>query len=144
MNWLRWCLNGCKVSLPKPGSCATVSALRVSAYRPPSKRQALMGTIGTNGPYLFVAFQNRPQRASLRCLPGVGILRQVWLQQYLLGYRDDSTSYLRLRTTEEQPPAELCIHSPYDVEARYRAKHSLEWGATRPTSPNPVMRTVCI
>ena len=49
-------------------------------------------------------------------------LRQVWLQQY---YAQDT--HLRWRTGEELPPGELLIQSPYDVEARYSNKRSIQW-----------------
>jgi hypothetical protein len=34
---------------------------------------------------------------------------------------------LRWRTTDEQPPAELLIQSPYDLEARYSQKRDTQW-----------------
>ena len=55
-------------------------------------------------------------------MPAVKILRQVWTEQYV-----EHDGRLRWRTAEEMPaPAEL-IASPYDAEARYSTKRSMEW-----------------
>src|SRR5204863_3548890 len=64
--------------------------------------------------------------ATLRRLPAVEVLRQIWVQHY---YRCTvpGLEVLRWRSTDEQPPAALLIQSPYDVEARYSQKRETQW-----------------
>jgi transposase len=93
----------------------------------PATRQELIETIGVDGIVLLNAVRLATHSESLRELPGVEILRQVWLQQYYTEIDEDGTIHSRLRTNEEQPPGELRIHSPYDPEARYSAKRTTEW-----------------
>ena len=50
------------------------------------------------------------------------ILRQVWVQQYYL--QDDELFW---RKTDNMPPTERVIHSPYDPQARYSQKRQTDW-----------------
>lgn len=93
----------------------------------PAVRQQFLETIGADGVQLLTAIQASSARETLSPLPGVEILRQVWIQQYDSERREDGTLSIRLRTEAEQPPGEQRIHSPYDVEARYSAKRTTEW-----------------
>jgi transposase len=91
-----------------------------------SKRDALALQIGADG-YALLDGLGRDERAqSLRDLPAVEILRQIWVQHY---YRCTvpGMETLRWRSTDEQPPAALLIQSPYDVEARYSQKRETQW-----------------
>src|SRR5262249_44960384 len=91
-----------------------------------SKRDALALQIGADG-YALLDGLGRDERAqSLRRLPAVEILRQIWVQHY---YRCTvpRLATLRGRSTDEQPPAALLILSPYDVDARYSQKRETQW-----------------
>jgi transposase len=91
-----------------------------------SKRDALALQIGADG-YALLDGLGRDERAqSLRDLPAVEVLRQIWVQHY---YRCTvpGLATLRWRSTDEQPPATLLIQSPYDVEARYSQKRETQW-----------------
>jgi transposase len=103
--------------------------MRITEYRLPeadAERQALIQTIGQDGYRLLAAIYQGASPATLRELPAVQTLRQVWVQQY---YRcdDPSAPVLRWRTRDEQPPSAQIISSPYDVEARYKTKRDTTW-----------------
>ena len=107
-------------------------AQRMEALRLPKKpeeREKLALEIGQDGFFLMEALWGPNCNPELRKLPGVEILRRVWIQQYWLEYSggDDGHMELRMRTDENQPPGQQRIHSPYDVEARYSAKNSTQW-----------------
>jgi len=105
-------------------------AQRFDSIRLPKElaaRQKLIDTLATDGIVLLTAVRKAPNNEMLRRLPGVEILRQVWLQQLYTEISDDGSVHCRLRTDEEQPPGELRIHSPYDLDARYSTKRTTEW-----------------
>jgi transposase len=91
-----------------------------------SKREALARQTGRDGYQLLEWVQAADTSPSLRDLPALEALRQIWLQQYyrctVPGLED-----LRWRTGEEQPPAAVRITSPYDLEARYCSKRDTHW-----------------
>ena len=94
-----------------------------------SERERLLETIGADGLQLLamVSAPETPEHDRLRQLPGVQMLRRVWVQRYSTDNREDGTSQLRLRTDDNQPPGERRIHSPYDEDARYSAKRTTAW-----------------
>ena len=98
---------------------------RVENYHLPktdAARKALATVIGTDGRTLLNAIEAATEHRWLREIPAVQILRQVWAEQYI-----DVDDTLVWRDVQEMPsPAEL-IASPYDVEARYSTKRSVEW-----------------
>ena len=105
---------------------------RIDAIRLPKKteeREALILTIGADGFFLMNALLNEPERGALWKLPGVEILRRVWLQQYWIEYSgdDDDPDAIHIRKDDNQPAGDQRIHSPYDNDARYSAKRSTEW-----------------
>jgi transposase len=92
------------------------------------KREALIEAIGSDGIDLLLSLLQNPEKKQLWKLPGVDILRQMWLQQYWLEYPPGEESYqIHLRADNNQPPGDKRIHSPYDVECRYCTKNSTEW-----------------
>jgi transposase len=102
---------------------------RITEYRLPeadAERQALVQTIGQDGYRLLAAIYHDASPATLREVPAVQTLRQVWVQQY---YRcdDPAAPQLRWRTRDEQPPSAQIISSPYDPEARYKTKRDTTW-----------------
>lgn len=107
-------------------------AQRIEHLRLPKKteeREKLSKEIGKDGFFLMNALREAPDKQEHWRLPGVEILRRVWVQQYWIEYIDDPDDpfNIHLRSDDNQPPGEKRIHSPYDVEARYSAKRSTEW-----------------
>ena len=92
------------------------------------KREALIKTIGSDGIYLMFTLLDTPEKKKLWELPGVEILRRIWLQQYWIEPPEEDDQYqVHLRADDNQPPGDKRIHSPYDVESRYCTKRSTEW-----------------
>ena len=91
-----------------------------------SKREALAHQIGVDGYQLLDSVWAAESAPSLRDLPALEALRQIWLQQY---YRCTvpGLEALRWRTTDEEPPAALRMTSPYDLESRYSTKRATQW-----------------
>lgn len=98
----------------------------ISDFRLPQKvaeRDALAVQIGWDGLQLLEkVYLDSTTPLEIRALPSVEILRQVWLQQYVL-----IEDVLRPRQREEMPAAAQLIQSPFDIEARYSTKRSREW-----------------
>src|SRR5690606_13615224 len=95
-------------------------------FRLPQKkaeREALVAEIGWDGITLLEKiYFGLDTPVEVRHLEAVEILRQIWLQQFVL--MDDQ---LRQRTREEMPPAARIIQSPFDVDARYSHKRGRDW-----------------
>lgn len=107
-------------------------AQRMEAMRLPKKpaeREQLVLEIGRDGFFLMNALLEAADKDELWELPGVEILRQVWLQQYWMEYTDDDPENfeLHIRKSDHQPAGKQRINSPYDIEARYSAKRSTKW-----------------
>jgi transposase len=98
---------------------------RVENYDLPKSeaaRRQLAAVIGTDSQLLLEAIDAAVEQQWLQQVPAVQVLRQVWTEQYIT---DAGT--LRWREVKEIPtPAEM-ISSPYDAEARYSSKRSVEW-----------------
>lgn len=98
----------------------------LTEFRLPQKkaeREALVVQIGWDGIHLLEQVYFDPATPQdVRQLEAVEILRQIWLQQYVLV--EDT---LRQRSREEMPPAARLIQSPFDPDARYSSKRELEW-----------------
>jgi transposase len=85
-------------------------------------RQELAAAIGADGRRLLDAIEAASERRWLQDIPAVQTLQQVWAEQYI-----DVSGTLVWRDVKDMPsPAEL-IASPYDIEARYSTKRSVEW-----------------
>jgi transposase len=85
-------------------------------------RAALALTIGHDGWRLLAAIDHPDAPPWLREVPAVAILRRVWIQNYLW----DGTQ-LQWREADNIPPAARFISSPYDSEAHYARKHTMQW-----------------
>jgi transposase len=98
---------------------------RVENYALPkieAARQELATVIGTDGQLLLDALDATTEHRWLQEIPAVHTLRQVWAEQYV-----NVEGALTWREVKAMPsPAEL-IASPYDPEARYSTKRSVEW-----------------
>lgn len=100
---------------------------RVENYRLPkldSEREALGNLIGTDGLALLEAIHAPTSPLWLRQIPAVETLRQVWVQQF---YAPGEENCVQWRPPKDMPPSTLAIHSPYDVEAHYSSKRSVDW-----------------
>lgn len=87
-------------------------------------RLALAATIGADGFELLTALYAPNAPAALRELAAVQALRQMWIQQY---YAPEARRPVRWREEADSPPPPQRIHSPYDLEARYSSKGSINW-----------------
>lgn len=98
---------------------------RFEQYRLPKhkqERQVLAEAIGADGYHLLSAVYSASAPEGLRQNAAVEILRQVWLQQF---YQEEGQ--VRWREKGNLPSAAVMIQSPYDPEARYSTKRSIEW-----------------
>ncbi len=86
------------------------------------KREALATQIGRDGQQLLLAVYAPGAPPELRALPELEIVRQIWVQQYLI-----EGEQLRWRDPKDLPPARVAINSPYDPEARYSHRRSTIW-----------------
>jgi transposase len=85
-------------------------------------RQELATIIGTDGQRLLAAIAAASEHGWLGEIPAVHTLQRVWTEQYI-----EVQGTLVWREAQEMPsPADL-IASPYDAEARYSTKRSVEW-----------------
>jgi transposase len=91
-----------------------------------SQRDALARRIGADGYQLLEAIRHDERARSLRVLPALESLRQIWIQHYyrctVPGLED-----LRWRTTDERPPSAVLIPSPDELEARSCSKRETHW-----------------
>ncbi len=98
---------------------------RVENYDLPKSeaaRRELAATIAADGQLLLDTIDAAVEQPWLGQVPVVQVLRQVWVEQFI-----PERGRLRWREVNEIPiPAEM-ISSPYDPEARYSSKRSVEW-----------------
>lgn len=98
---------------------------RVEEYRLPrgqDARQEYAQIVGANGVRLLAAVEAPTAPPEVRDLPAVRILRQVWLQQFVVGEED-----IRLRAPGDLPAASDQLCSPFETEARYSSKREHDW-----------------
>ncbi len=90
------------------------------------KRQTLSQQIGEDGFWLLRHAFASDTPALVCANPGIEALRQIWIQQY---YLDTSAVEPRitLRSSDNLPPAEKRIPTPYELEARYARHDDKEW-----------------
>ncbi|MBV9603215.1 MAG: IS1182 family transposase [Chloroflexi bacterium] len=87
-----------------------------------AERRQQAALIGADGQHLLHAIDHAVEQPWLQQVPAVQVLRQVWAEQYVT-----EAGGLRWREVKEIPtPAEM-ISSPYDPEARYSSKRSVDW-----------------
>jgi transposase len=104
-------------------------AARIDEWRLPgsqAKRRQLATQIGADGRRLLRAVADANAPAWLRQIPAVGILRQVWIQQYT---RDQHSGEVIWRDADTHglPPGRAMLASPYDTDARYGEKRGHGW-----------------
>jgi transposase len=99
--------------------------VRVEQYRLPKskkERTALIETIGVDGYQLLAAVYSSSAPCWLCEVPAVQVLRQVWVQQY---YQQGER--VKWREGDNLAPSAVLIESPYDPEAHYSNKRSVDW-----------------
>lgn len=100
-------------------------ARRIEDYRLPKSevdRKAYALQVGYDGFALLDALETE-EAPSVTCeLPMVDTLRLVWSVHY-----ERKRGKLRWRSAKELPPVGERIQSPYDPEAHYSTKRSVEW-----------------
>jgi len=87
-----------------------------------SKRAAVVEQIGRDGFDLLTWVRESDAPSWLREIPAVEILRQVWIQQFLV-----EEGQIRWRSNEHIPPASRLISSPYDTQAHMSIKRDTIW-----------------
>ena len=100
---------------------------RVDSYHFPkaeAERTALAEQIGRDGVALLKAVWAEETPPEVRALPIIDVLRRIWVQQF---YLEAETVHWRTKKQWGQPPANLMIASPEDLEASYCVKRSTEW-----------------
>jgi transposase len=98
---------------------------RVEHYTLPtseSARRQLAAVMGADGKWLLEAIDGAVEQPWLQQVPAVQVLRQVWSEQYLA-----DAGRLRWREIKEIPIPAHMISSPYDADARYSSKRSVDW-----------------
>jgi transposase len=98
---------------------------RVDAFRLPmgdAARTEYAMTIGADGFALLAAVYSADAPGWLRELPGVDVLRRIWVQHYTV--QDDQ---VRWRQDKQLPPGRVLIRSPFDPEARASMKRGSRW-----------------
>lgn len=98
---------------------------RVEQYRLPkseSERKAYATQIGEDGFQILSAVENENAPEQLSELKEIETLREAWKQQFVR-----EKGKVRLRTGKELAPSGQRLNSPYDPEAHYGNKRSVEW-----------------
>ncbi|HEY0780745.1 MAG TPA: IS1182 family transposase [Gemmatirosa sp.] len=103
--------------------------LRASEFRWPkseSGRRAWAVQTGIDGLALLAVARADDAPTAVRDLPALEVLRQVWVQNFLMEHGPDG-SRVAWPTHDQTPPSGRYIGSPYDVEARYATKGATVW-----------------
>jgi transposase len=99
------------------------------------KRDAYAIQVGADGFRLLDALDGVQAPAEVRVLPAVAVLRRVWARHFErieTGSRDNSAGddqagrHIQLRPAQGWGPGDR-VESPYDTEARFRAKSGTNW-----------------
>ena len=85
-------------------------------------RRELAASIAADGLLLLQAVEAAVDQPWLQHVPAVQVLQDVWAQQYVA-----EDGRLRWREVKEIPTPAKMISSPYDPEARYSSKRSVDW-----------------
>src|SRR5512133_3262486 len=125
--WLR--PTGCAASRRRTG---TRYDRRVEDMRLPesgAKRDAYFIQVGADGFRLLDALDGAGAPPDVAALPAIAVLRRVWARHFAReeGSTDGGASVdVRLRAVQGRGPGAR-IESPYDIEARFRAKSGTSW-----------------
>ena len=98
---------------------------RIEDQRSPKGKEAkeeYLKTVGADGIRLLGHLDAPYTPRSLRGLSEVEVLRRVWEQNY-----EVTDGRVRVLDPKERPEGALRIESPYEAEARYSVKRSMNW-----------------
>ena len=104
--------------------------LRSSEYRLPKSaadRQTWAAQMGTDGMSLLEALAADDKMAVLRRVPALETLRQVWVQNFMVENPPGAPPRVLWRANDNAAPPKRRIGSPYDTDARYHNKGSVQW-----------------
>jgi transposase len=90
------------------------------------KREAYVLEVGADGYYLLDALDGAGSPPLAITLPAVAVLRRVWARHFARQDGPDSGVGVQLRRVQGRGPGDR-VESPYDVEARFRAKSGTDW-----------------
>ena len=80
--------------------------------------------VGADGFHLLDALAGQTTPRAATALPAVAVLRRVWVRHFERA--EDGTGGARLRPAQGRGPGDR-VESPYDADARFRAKSSTRW-----------------
>ena len=122
-DWLR--------ALTSPGWHARYDR-RIEERRLPGtgpKREAYVAQVGADGFLLLNALDQADAPSAAAALPEVGVLQRVWARHFEhAGGNSDpgAPAQVRFRPVQGRGPGDR-IESPYDTDARFRAKSGTGW-----------------
>jgi len=93
------------------------------------KREAYVAQVGADGFLLLNALDQADAPSAAAALPEVGVLQRVWARHFEhAGGNSDpgAPAQVRLRPVQGRGPGDR-IESPYDTDARFRAKSGTGW-----------------
>jgi transposase len=92
------------------------------------KREAYVGQVGADGFLLLDALDGADAPPDATALPAVAVLRRVWARHFERGEAGSGHGPrdARLRPAQGRGPGDR-VESPYDTEARFRAKSGMSW-----------------
>jgi transposase len=88
------------------------------------KRDAYVAVVGADGFHLLDALAEQTTPRTAAALPAVAVLRRVWARHFERA--EGGARGARLRPVQGRGPGDR-VESPYDTEARFRAKSSTRW-----------------
>jgi hypothetical protein len=88
------------------------------------KRDAYVVMVGADGFHLLDALAEQTRPGTAAALPAVAVLRRVWARHF--DRAEEGAGGARLRAAQGRGPGDR-VDSPYDAEARFRAKSSTRW-----------------
>ena len=87
-----------------------------------TKKRELIEQIGADGFSLLAALYGPEAPPSLRLIPRVQSLRQMWIQQYFV-----DNGQVRRRDLKDRPPGAERLVTPYGTDARGSVKRGVFW-----------------
>ena len=88
------------------------------------KRDAYVAVVGADGFHLLDALAERATTHAATALPAVTVLRRVWARHF--ERNAEGAGGVRLGPVQGRGPGDR-VESPYDADARFRAKSSTRW-----------------
>ena len=106
-----------------------IEDMRLPDFGP--KRDAYAVQVGADGFRLLDALDGVELPAGVRALPAVAVLRRVWARHFARagtrsGDNTTGSGRVQLRPAQGRGPGDR-VESPYDTEARFRAKAGTNW-----------------